>query len=173
MANAFGLVKGMLLAGCGLALAIGFMADGSPDVAPAAAPQPGQETAGQGYAAYGEMVVERGPDGHYWLDAEVNGETIRFLVDTGASHVILTQDDAQAVGLHLTAADYTAVYQTANGEARAAPVLLNRVEVGDIALTDVVAAVNGAPLPQSLLGMSFLQRLSGFEIQGERMILRP
>lgn len=167
-----GMARGVLLGGCALALAVGFL--GSRGPWPKADAQTGVKSgAAQVYVAdHGEEVIPRSPDGHYWLKAEVNGGTVRFLVDTGASHVVLTQDDAEAAGIYPAHSDYTATYQTANGPAAAAPVLLDRVEVGGIEVARVVAAVNSAPMSQSLLGMSFLQRLSGFEVRGDELILR-
>jgi aspartyl protease family protein len=161
----------MVLGGCVLALAVGF-ADRLPVPAFKAGAGTGTESAQSYVSDYDEEVIPRSADGHYWLEAEVNGGTVRFLVDTGASHVVLTPEDAQAAGIYPAHSDFTAVYQTANGPAAAAPVILDRVEVGGIEVRGVPAAVNGAPMRQSLLGMSFLQRLSSFEVAGDRLILR-
>ena len=166
----FGLVKGVILLSLGLAVVVGLAGTGKlPEKSPLSARDGGPASY---VAAASEVVIERAPDGHFWVDGEVNGEAVQFLIDTGASHVILTQEDAERVGFHLSESDFTVSYATANGRAAAAPVRLAELAVGDIAVTNVVAAVNGAPLPQSLLGMSFLERLAGFEAAGDRLILK-
>jgi aspartyl protease family protein len=109
-------------------------------------------------------VYRAGPNGHFVLAAEVNGAPVRFLVDTGASLVFLTPDDARAAGLAPRDLDYTARVATGNGAVRAAPVILREVRIDDLSLADVRAAVLDN-LGQSVLGMSFLGRLKGFEIR--------
>lgn len=121
----------------------------------------------------GEMVFQRGNDGHFHVEAEVDGRTIRFLVDTGASDVVLTKADAERLGFDPAALDYTQAYSTANGTVYGAPVRLNAIAVGPIRVADVRASVNGGEMDGSLLGMSFLSRLSGFSVEGDRLILRP
>lgn len=164
----FGLLKGIILLGLGLAVAVGLAGAGKPPQQEPAL----TETAYQYAAGPSEVVIERAADGHFWVEGEVNGEAVQFLIDTGASHVILTQEDAERAGFHLSEQDFTVSYATANGRAAAAPIRLAELAVGDISVTNVVAAVNGAPLPQSLLGMSFLERLAGFEVAGDRLILK-
>lgn len=165
----FGLLKGFILLGLGLAVAVGLAGTGKPPQRESAA---ANATPSSYAAGPSEVVIERAADGHFWVEGEVNGEAVQFLIDTGASHVILTQEDAERVGFHLSEQDFTVSYATANGRAAAAPVRLAELAVGDISVANVVAAVNGAPLPQSLLGMSFLERLAGFEAAGDRLILK-
>ena len=98
---------------------------------------------------------------------------IRFLVDTGASDVVLSPRDAERLGFNVNALDYTRSYRTANGMVKGAPVRLNRVSIGPLSLDLVRASVNGVPMRRSLLGMSFLSRLSGYEVSRERMVLHP
>jgi clan AA aspartic protease (TIGR02281 family) len=119
-----------------------------------------------------EHVVEAGPSGHFLIEAWVNGEPITFLVDTGASDIVLTPDDARRIGLEPRTLEYTQSFATANGEVRAAPVVLREIRVGELQLFDLDASVNEAALPVSLLGMSFLEELSGYEVQGRTLILR-
>src|SRR5690606_31402517 len=85
-----------------------------------AAPSPALEAQAQAEDA---VAIGRAADGHFWVDAEVNGEPVRFLVDTGASHVILSMADAEQVGFDLREDDYTSRYETANGTMSAAPVV--------------------------------------------------
>lgn len=119
-------------------------------------------------------VVSLGGDGtgHFLADAKVNGTHVRFLVDTGASHVALTPFDAQRLGFDINALDYRIPYQTANGIAYAAPVRLEEISIGSITVRDVRASVSKDGLSQSLLGMSFLGQLTGVELSGDRLILR-
>lgn len=119
-----------------------------------------------------EYVVAADPSGHYLIEAMVNGAPVTFLVDTGASDVVLTMSDARRVGLPPQTLAFTERYATANGEVRGAPVTLRELRIGQLRLYDVAASVNEAPLGVSLLGMSFLEQLSGYEVQRGRLILR-
>ncbi len=121
----------------------------------------------------GEMVFQRGNDGHFQVEAEVDGRSIRFMVDTGASDVVLTRADAERLGFDVGALDYTQSYSTANGTVYGAPVQLGAMTIGTIRVDDVRASVNSGEMDRSLLGMSFLSRLSGFSVEGDRLILRP
>jgi aspartyl protease family protein len=121
----------------------------------------------------GEMIFQRGNDGHFHVDAEVDGTVIRFLVDTGATDVVLTQADAERLGFDPAALDYTQTYATANGTVFGAPVRLDEIVVGSIRIEDVRASVNSGEMDGSLLGMSFLSRLSGYAVEGDRLVLRP
>ena len=122
-------------------------------------------------AADNEIVLRKGTNGHFLLDAYVNGRKIRFLVDTGASDVILSEADAQKAGINLRTLDYSLRYRTANGEVEAAPVTLRDIRIGELRVLDVDASVNSAPMGVSLLGMSFLERLSGYRVRGDRLVL--
>ena len=121
----------------------------------------------------GEMIFQRASDGHFHVEAEVDGTIIRFMVDTGASDVVLTQSDAQRLGFDTAALDYTQVYSTANGTVYGAPIRLSSMTVGTIRIDDVRASVNSGEMDGSLMGMSFLSRLSGFVVEGDRLILSP
>ncbi len=117
------------------------------------------------------ITIARAKDGHFWVDADINGETIHFLIDTGASHVILTPDDAKRLRLDLIADDYTLSYATASGHVAAAQVTLDQINIGPLSATNVIAAVNDHPMPHSLLGMSYLNLLSQFSVNGNTMTL--
>ena len=113
--------------------------------------------------------LRRGPDGHFYADAQVNGTTIRFLIDTGASVVVLSRDDAQRAGIQLPAERSMAM--GVGGPIQVIPVTLDRVALGGIEARGVQAAV-AEELPVSLLGQSYLQRVGSVEIRGDTMVLR-
>ncbi len=117
------------------------------------------------------IELPRHADGHYYLMANVNGAPIRFVVDTGATDIVLSQDDALKIGLHVDDLAYTGRALTANGEVRIAPVRLDTMTIGPIRDTSVRAVVNAGELEQSLLGMSYLQRYSSVQITGGKLVL--
>ena len=119
-----------------------------------------------------EYVVEAGPGGHYLIEAVVNGARVDFRADTGASHIVLTWAAAARRGLQPATLRFTQRFATANGEVRGAPVVLREIRIGQFSLFDVPASVNEAPLRVSLLGMSFLERLNGYEVNDGQLILR-
>jgi aspartyl protease family protein len=113
----------------------------------------------------GSVSFEAWPDGEFRIDALVNGTPVRFLVDTGASEVVLTPADAERLGYDLNDLDFSDVSTTANGLVGGAPIVLSEIAIGPIRVYNVAAAVNGAPMAYSLLGISFLNRLKSFEEQ--------
>jgi aspartyl protease family protein len=117
--------------------------------------------------------IAKSGDGHYWAEADVNGRRVRFLVDTGASAVALTIADAKRLGFEPEKLDYNYQVTTASGPARAAAVKLGRVSVSGASVTDVDALVIEKGLDTSLLGMTYLGRLSRFEATRTALILRP
>jgi len=117
--------------------------------------------------------VVKSPDGHFWAEALVDGERVRFLVDTGATAVALTVDDAQRLGFNPSELNYNYKVMTAGGEARAAEIRLASISVGGARVDDVPAMVIEKGLPASLLGMTYLGRLSRFEATRSALILRP
>lgn len=117
--------------------------------------------------------IARSADGHYWAEADIDGRAVRVLVDTGASVVALTRQDALRLGLHITASDFTQTVQTASGPVKAAPVELDHVAVSGARVNKVRALVVEKGLPHSLLGMSYLGRLSAFEARPSGLTLRP
>jgi len=121
----------------------------------------------------GQIVTISRNRRHFSTSARVNGAELRFIVDTGASTVVLTHEDAAEVGFATETLDYAVPVATANGMTRAAPVRIERMEVGGIVRTDVAALVaERGQLFENLLGMNFLDTLAGFEVRGDRLILR-
>jgi len=111
-------------------------------------------------------------DRQYRIDATVDGIAVRFMVDTGASGVVLNQRDAARLGLDPSTLAYTQTFSTANGLTRGAPVTLGSLKIGPIAMTDVRASVNEGELDESLLGMHFLERLAEVTIKDGVLTLR-
>ncbi|MBA98623.1 MAG: TIGR02281 family clan AA aspartic protease [Sulfitobacter sp.] len=120
----------------------------------------------------GAVTIPRSADGHYYLTALVNGEAIRFVVDTGASDMVLTRQDAERAGLSPDTLNYLGRATTANGEVRTAYVRLSEVQLGEVRDFDVPAVVNDGEMPQSLLGMGYLQRWGRIEIANNELILK-
>lgn len=124
-------------------------------------------------AAHGPASIAKASDGHYWAEALVNGARVRFLVDTGASAVALTAADARRLGFEPRDLDYSLEVATAAGAARAARIELASVSVAGARVEKVQAVVLDKGLPASLLGMSYLGRLSRMEATPSALILRP
>ena len=117
------------------------------------------------------MRLEGDRHGHFRVDARVDGRNIDFLVDTGASAVVIRETDAARLGIFPRASEYTGRSQTANGVAKYAPTRLNRVEVNGITVRDVDAAVMAdESLKTNLLGMTFLSRVKFSHDRG-RLVL--
>ncbi len=106
----------------------------------------------------GRIEAPVAPDGHFYLTATIDGADITFVVDTGASEIVLTETDARAAGISTATLVYTGRAQTANGMVSTAPVTLDRVTLGGVTDQAVPAVVNGGDLDTSLLGMSYLSR---------------
>ncbi|SDR61086.1 aspartyl protease family protein [Rhizobiales bacterium GAS113] len=130
----------------------------------------------QARPAYGSGPITLNGDraGQFQADVVIDGSTLRMLVDTGASAVTLTAEDADRLGIHPFPNDYTLRITTANGVAMAAQTELREISLGDIHVRGVTAIV----LPRgasriSLLGMTFLQRLSSFQVSDNRLLLKP
>lgn len=125
----------------------------------------------QSMLSEGVIAVPRSPDGHYHLVLQVNDLPVSFIVDTGASAIVLSRRDAARIGLDPDNLAYTGTARTANGEVRTAPVRLDRVVLGDMIDTGLRAVVNEGELDVSLLGMDYLGRFARIEIAGDELIL--
>ncbi|THH38448.1 TIGR02281 family clan AA aspartic protease [Aliishimia ponticola] len=119
----------------------------------------------------GRIELERHRDGHYYITLDVNGAPVPFVVDTGASEIVLTMQDAQRAGLDLDELRFLGRASTANGEVRTAPVRLDEVAIGGIRDGDVTAFVNEGEMSQSLLGMAYLNRWDRIEISDGTLVL--
>ena len=117
--------------------------------------------------------LRRQPNGHFIARAQLNGESVQMVIDTGATTIVLKSADAEQIGINTAALSYTVPVQTANGSAFAAPVKLQSVLIGPVGLGNVDALVaKPGTLDQSLLGMSFLSRLRSYEFSGDFLTLR-
>ena len=119
------------------------------------------------------VTLIRSPNGHFEAVAGVNESSVRFLVDTGATSIVLSHGDAARAGIDVADLAYDIITQTANGRGSAARATIRRLYLGGIERTDVPVLV-GTPgsLSRSLLGQTFLESLSGYERRGDRLTLR-
>ncbi len=120
----------------------------------------------------GAITVPRARDGHFYLTLQLDGVPVRFVVDTGATDVVLSQDDARRVGIDPGALVYAGRAGTANGEVATALATIGTVQLEDITDRNMAVRVNGGEMDGSLLGMSYLRRFSRLEIAGDRLILQ-
>ncbi|TBY04870.1 TIGR02281 family clan AA aspartic protease [Rhizobium laguerreae] len=120
-----------------------------------------------------EIILHKLLNGHFKADVAVNGQTVEMLVDTGASMVALSREDAERIGIDLSRLTYSMTIMTANGRGRAAPVTLDQVAIGPIVRNNVAASVaEDGRLDQSLLGMSFLETLGSLQMQTDELRMR-
>lgn len=117
------------------------------------------------------ITVRRSDDGHFYIRARVNGTSIRFLVDTGATTTVIGPRDAARIGIDTKRLSFTQQFRTANGMVRGAPVRLASLEIGPVRFRDVRASVNEVPLGGPLLGISTLQRFKGWRVERDRLTL--
>jgi aspartyl protease family protein len=118
-----------------------------------------------------QIVVPMQPDGHFYLTLEVNGTPVRFVVDTGATEIVLSAEDAARIGLKPEGLVFSGRAFTANGMVETAPVRLETVALGGVVDQGLRAVVNSGDLGESLLGMSYLRRFDRIEISGGQMVL--
>ena len=119
-----------------------------------------------------ELVIPQDAEGAFTLVGRVNGQRVRFVVDTGATDTVLSLDDARRLGIDVDGLRFDQAAETANGKGYGAGFVARRLEVGPIGFDDFQMTVNQAPLRSSLLGLSFLNRLESFEVRGRNLILR-
>jgi len=118
-----------------------------------------------------EMVLERGSDGHFYADVEINGAPVHMLVDTGASGVALSRDAARSAGIATSIGMNEVVGEGAGGSVHGEQVQIDRIRLGSVSMEGVSGVVLDAG-DMSLLGQDFLKRFQSVEIRDDRMILR-
>ncbi len=143
-----------------------------PAVVAKAEPAPAPESAKA--SGFGTVKLKRDQSGHYSARIEIDGLVVPMLVDTGATVIALRYEDASRLGINPPPSDYTVPIATANGEVKVAKTNLREVRLDNITVTNVQAVIvpQGA-LSQSLLGMSFMNKLGGFEFSGGELVLKP
>ena len=119
----------------------------------------------------GQIQLSRRDDGHFYANPSIGGQQLDVMVDTGASFVALTGEDARAAGLDWTEADLQPVARGASGVVEGVPVMIDRIELGGTEMRDVEGAIVPEGLPVTLLGQSYLRRFERVEIDGDSMIL--
>ena len=110
-------------------------------------------------------------DGHFYIRAKVNGIPIMFLADTGASHIVLSPEDAYKLGFKTDKLRFDRIYETANGKVRGSSIRIADIRVGDIHLKKIGASVNEAEMRNSLLGMTFFRRMNSYEVKDDVLTL--
>ncbi|MEK9880060.1 MAG: TIGR02281 family clan AA aspartic protease [Paracoccaceae bacterium] len=133
--------------------------------------QSGQTTSFQ-QSQDGAIIIPKEIDGHFHLTLTINDRPIEFLVDTGASDIVLTREDAARVGFDPNRLDYWGMANTANGTVRLATIRLETVRLGEFIDKNIRASVNKAPMEKSLLGMRYLSKFRAIEISNDQMILK-
>lgn len=118
------------------------------------------------------VTLKASHNGHFFAKAYINGRPIAVMVDTGATQIALTYEDAEKLGLRPHSSDYTIITQTANGYGRLAPVELDTVRIGDVEVSDLRGSVaQEGKLHVTLLGMEFIRKLRRFELRGHELVL--
>ena len=118
-----------------------------------------------------EFVLTGSRDGHFYINLNVNNYQIDFLVDTGASSIILSNSDGKKLGFDTEALSYWKSATTANGEILISPVILDQIKMGPIRFSNVKAFISQKNMEKSLLGMSFINRFKKLEINQNKMTI--
>ena len=126
---------------------------------------------GQAVAVGKELRIRKSMDGHFWVDAELNGKTVRFLVDSGATVTSISSDTAAMADI--VPSGLPAVVQTANGTVRVGRARAERLKVGTIERRNLAVHVSEAFGPMNVLGMNFLSSLSSWGVEGQWLVLKP
>ncbi len=121
----------------------------------------------------GEIEFRVASDGHFYINTLTNGKSLRFMLDTGASDVVIPISLAQEFGYKPSDLKYTKIYNTANGTVRGAPIKINRMEISGYIFNNINASINEVDIESPLLGMSFLKKLSSYEVRDGILILKP
>ena len=119
----------------------------------------------------GQLIIKSSVDGHFYIDVKINDQSLKLMVDTGASDLVLSARDAKKIGIDFNNLQFTRVYQTANGKSYGALVKLEKIDIGEISFNNVYAGVSSGDMGVSLLGMSFLRRFKKYEFHQDQLIL--
>ena len=121
--------------------------------------------------APGEVRIRQAPDGHFWVDAELNGRTVRFLIDSGATTTSISRATAERAGIE-PSRGFGAMVQTANGVVTVDRGRAESLEVGPIERRDVAVHISDAFGDMNVIGMNFLSTLSAWGVEGRTLVLR-
>ena len=118
------------------------------------------------------MTLKASRGGHFFARAFINGQPIAVMVDTGATRIAMTYEDAERLGLRPHSSDYTMTSRTANGMARMAPIELDSVRIGDVEVSNLRGSISEKGKRHiTLLGMEFIRKLERFELRGQELVL--
>jgi aspartyl protease family protein len=131
------------------------------------------ELTGSSTGADGTLRVREGDGGHYYVDANVNGKSIRFMVDSGATTTSMSLSDARSAGVEVDMTGFPVVVSTANGTAEMRRARIARLNVGPIAREDFPVLVSDTLGDTNLIGMNFLSSLKGWRVEGNELVLNP
>ena len=119
----------------------------------------------------GQMIINLARDGHFYLNIMVNNTSMLFMIDTGASDIVIGIPEAKKLGIKTDDLSYTKTYQTANGKSFGATIKLDKMTISDVNFYDISASVNSSNMGTPLLGMSFLRKLRKYEFYQDKLIL--
>lgn len=158
--------------GLGLVIGIAFPSGRKAEQAAPVVPQPKRQKVIAVPSVPQGIVLTRSQNGHFFADLDVNGQTIRFLVDTGASAIALSATDARKLGFSWTEQELRPVGRGVSGPVNGKFVTLHRMQLGSKEAWDMEAAIIPNGLEVSLLGQSFLEKIGSVRIDGDQMVLR-
>lgn len=118
-----------------------------------------------------QLTFYKSKDNHFYINTYLNGQMIRFLLDTGATHIILSRRDALKLGIKLHMLNYNKRYNTANGYISAASVVVDKFQIGDLVFYDVPVTIANSPMNTSLAGMSLLSLFKNYSFDNNKVIL--
>lgn len=119
----------------------------------------------------GETRIRQDADGHFYVEAEIDGVKRRMLIDSGATTTALSVGTAKALGLDLNESPFAALIQTANGRVAADTARVKELSVGSIRMRDLGVVVSPAFGDTDVLGMNFLSRLASWHVDGQTLVM--
>ena len=118
-----------------------------------------------------KLILNIAQDGHFYLNVKINNQDVRFMIDTGASDMVIDEKIALKLGFDLKNINYDKIFQTANGQSYGASIYFNEIDVSGIKFYNVQASITNSDLVSPLLGMSFLQKFYKYEFFRDKLIL--
>ncbi len=121
--------------------------------------------------AENKVILTKDLDGHFHVKGQIDDKPVKFMIDTGASNIVLNRQAAERIGINLKELNFNQITKTANGTGSMASIRLKKIAIGNIILYDIPATVNSSNMDESLLGMDFLNHLSSFSVSKDKLIL--